>query len=751
LQIISISNDTIYLTNGGYAIIPAGFSGDYNDLANAPLNLTDFTNDAGFIIDPTDADADPTNELQILSISNDTLYLSGGNSLYLENLSDTSYWERIGDNLYYDLGNVSVGSNIVNPSGRLQVTSDPTAGVNDVIFSVLNADGDTVFAVYQEGVRIWVNDDGSKATGNRGGFAVGGFSPSKNTTNEYLRVTPDSVRVYIEEGSGTKATGNRGGFAVGGFSPSKSFTDYYFNVEYSDDAEIIDPSTPRLLWYPQREALLSGKVLILHPDSVGTNSFTSGYESRAKGNWSHALGYKAIARGNYSTSIGKYSKAYGENSFAFGDSAKTLNRDSYAFGAGAVTEGKGCYAFGAVMRNSDGTPTSLFTKAVGDYSLALGFGAESNGFMSIAFGSRAISTGDYSMVFGYEAEASGIWAMALGDNTHATGYFSLAMGTFTTASGNASTAFGRGCEASGSTSVAGGVDCIATGQGSVALGDRARAQGFYYSTAFGGRTTASGKGAFAAGDTTIASGDYSVAIGASNISSAMSSTSFGSSNIASGFAAMALNSHTDASGMMATAMGLETDAQSYASLVIGRYNTIAGSANSWVATDPIFVIGTGSTPGARKNAMTVLKNGEVYMPDVYTDAVGVTNLPLYIDNTGKLGYLSSSRRYKKNIIDMENVDWLYNLRPVNFYYKNDNENILQYGLIAEEVELVNPKFVIYSSDGKIETVQYNNLISPMLKALQNQNAKISKQECEIIDLKKRISDMENLLKINSKK
>jgi len=62
---------------------------------------------------------------------------------------------------------------------------------------VLNASGDTVLAVYQEGVRIWVADDttGVKANGSRGGFAVGGMNPTKGYTNEYLRVTPDSVRV----------------------------------------------------------------------------------------------------------------------------------------------------------------------------------------------------------------------------------------------------------------------------------------------------------------------------------------------------------------------------------------------------------------------------------------------------------------------------------------------------------------------------------------------------------------------------
>ncbi len=44
-----------------------GFSGDYNDLTNAPTNVSAFTNDAGYITNPDDADADPNNENQTVS------------------------------------------------------------------------------------------------------------------------------------------------------------------------------------------------------------------------------------------------------------------------------------------------------------------------------------------------------------------------------------------------------------------------------------------------------------------------------------------------------------------------------------------------------------------------------------------------------------------------------------------------------------------------------------------------------------
>ena len=77
---------------------------------------------------------------------------------------------------------------------------------------------------------------------------------------------------------------------------------------------------------------------------------------------------------------------------------------------------------------------------------------------------------------------------------------------------------------------------------------------------------------------------------------------------------------------------------------------------------------------------------------------------------------------------MDNTSWLYELRPVNFTYKEDDQKLKQYGLIAEEVELVNPDFVSYNNEGQVETVSYSQLISPMLKAMQQQQEMIEKQQ-----------------------
>ena len=48
------------------------------------------------------------------------------------------------------------------------------------------------------------------------------------------------------------------------------------------------------------------------------------------------------------------------------------------------------------------------------------------------------------------------------------------------------------------------------------------------------------------------------------------------------------------------------------------------------------------------------------------------------------------------------------LKTVTFRYKEelDPDGIPQFGLIAEEVEKVNPDLVVHDEDGKVSTVRY---------------------------------------------
>lgn len=119
-----------------------------------------------------------------------------------------------------------------------------------------------------------------------------------------------------------------------------------------------------------------------------------------------------------------------------------------------------------------------------------------------------------------------------------------------------------------------------------------------------------GLNSVAFGANTKASGDYSVAFGSATLASGAGSVAFGSLNNASGMISFVNGVLSTASGDYSTAFGWGATAQPFASFVVGRYNVITGATDSWIDTDPLFVIGNGSSDITTKNAMTVLKNGK---------------------------------------------------------------------------------------------------------------------------------------------
>jgi len=436
------------------------------------------------------------------------------------------------------------------------VNYDPQPAEDEPLFVVRNSQDKIVFAVYEKGVRMYVEDDAvSGGKGNKSGFAIGGLTGFKDNDTEYFRVTPDSVRIFLREPkekgnkggfaigglTGFKADtvalmfvahdstrfyidteaatgggkGNKGGFAIGGLTGFKDLPEEYlrvtrdstrvyfsteiqpdkgnksgfaiggltgfkgeelpsfFNVS-ADTTGVIDPSEARILWYPSKNAFMTGQVLIEKPDSIGKNSFSSGFESKAIGNWSQALGYEAIARGHYSTAIGKNALAHEDNSFAFGDAA--------------IAKGIGSYAIGSVGRDTLGNSLGNPTKAFGDYSFAIGLGTRADSTNAFAFGGKTWAAGLGSTAFGYESQASQRF------------------------------------------SIAGGFKSFASGRSAISLGEDNIAYSF--SVAIGTNNFAQGIGAIAIGygnDIGVV-GNYSALIGNSNASGQSNSFAFGSGN-----------------------------------------------------------------------------------------------------------------------------------------------------------------------------------------------------------------------------
>jgi hypothetical protein len=96
-----------------------------------------------------------------------------------------------------------------------------------------------------------------------------------------------------------------------------------------------------------------------------------------------------------------------------------------------------------------------------------------------------------------------------------------------------------------------------------------------------------------------------------------------------------------------------------------------------------------------------------------------------VTDTGQLGVLGSSERFKTDIAPMPELSAkLEQLRPVTFHYKTDPRGIQQYGLIAEEVDKVYPELVIRNPKGEIQGVRYEELAPMLLHEVQEQAAEI---------------------------
>ena len=141
-------------------------------------------------------------------------------------------WTEMGTSQIWAVPYSLMAKNVEGPLAKLGITGT-TDNMEEALFEVKNKAGNTVFAVYNEGVRVYVGNGDSKGT--KGGFAVGGYDGTKGV-HDLLSVNSDSVRVYVDSNPATK--GIKGGFAVGGYDMTKGGTRQdYFNIT-SDSTRI---------------------------------------------------------------------------------------------------------------------------------------------------------------------------------------------------------------------------------------------------------------------------------------------------------------------------------------------------------------------------------------------------------------------------------------------------------------------------------------------------------------------------------
>jgi Chaperone of endosialidase len=203
---------------------------------------------------------------------------------------------------------------------------------------------------------------------------------------------------------------------------------------------------------------------------------------------------------------------------------------------------------------------------------------------------------------------------------------------------------------------------------------------------------------------------YSATVASRNLAvgtSALSSLTSGDSNTAVGGASL-INSE---SGNFNTAIGrralfrTQGDQNTGLGFFAGSNLSDGGTNNIYIGNVGPVPIGTESNTiriGTQTATIATVRNPPILsyaMPaHTATFIAGISGRPVVgntvvVNANGKLGTATSSERFKKDIKPMDKAsESVLALKPVTFRYRAaiDQDRIPQFGLIAEEVEKVNP-------------------------------------------------------------
>jgi len=94
--------------------------------------------------------------------------------------------------------------------------------------------------------------------------------------------------------------------------------------------------------------------------------------------------------------------------------------------------------------------------------------------------------------------------------------------------------------------------------------------------------------------------------------------------------------------------------------------------------------------------------------------------------------------------------WRSSLKPVTFRYRKElyPEGIPQFGLVAEEVEKVNPDLITRGPDGKPYTVRYEAVNAMLLNEFLKAHRQIEEQQKEIEALRAAIQKVSDKVEMN---
>jgi len=215
---------------------------------------------------------------------------------------------------------------------------------------------------------------------------------------------------------------------------------------------------------------------------------------------------------------------------------------------------------------------------------------------------------------------------------------------------------------------------------------------------------------------------------------ALSSNTTGSLNMANGAFTLFSNTTggdntaTGAGALFHNTTGLNNTASGFSALfnnTTGGHNTALGAGAGANVSTASNVICIGAAGANVSNSCFI---GHIF------GATSSAGTAVFVNSAGKLGTSTSSRRFKEDIKPMAKAsEVLFALKPITFHYKKeiDPAGTSQLGLVAEEVEKVNPDLVVRDEKGKPYSVRYDQVNAMLLNEFLKAHKKVEQLEKQV--------------------
>jgi len=178
--------------------------------------------------------------------------------------------------------------------------------------------------------------------------------------------------------------------------------------------------------------------------------------------------------------------------------------------------------------------------------------------------------------------------------------------------------------------------------------------------------------------------------------------------------------------------------------VTGDENTALGRQAGYNVTGNGNVcIGEGVEGEAGVDDRTYIRNVNTLTQNF---SAGVNDYVTVRLSDGRLGHTAvvSSQRYKQDIKPLAATSQaLYALKPVSFRLKKefDPMQALGFGLIAEEVEKVDPDLVYRNAKGQVESVRYEMVNAMLLNEFLREHRAFAEEQHKVRKLEATVADL----------